>query len=117
MARRLPAWCGAPTRAEAAQGLGSSLARPHESTAPCPALTKPRREVLGQRTALESRGRRHGTAHAARLPRPANRPNHATIVHLATGCAEHHGPPLVPQQTSGMLEHVGPPERRAAAWT
>jgi hypothetical protein len=117
IALRLPALCGAPTREEAAQVLGISMARPHEITEQCPSLTKQRREVLGHRKALESLGRSHGKAHAELLPSPQNRSNHATIVNLSTGCEDQHGPHLVPQQTSCMIENVGPPDMREAALT
>ena len=47
IALRLPALCGVPTRAEAEQVLGISVARQHEITGQGTSLTKQRREVLG----------------------------------------------------------------------
>jgi hypothetical protein len=117
MALRLPALCGAATREEAAQVLGISVARQHEITGPCPSLTKQRREVLGHRKALESLGWSQGEAHVELLPSPKNRPNHAALVNLSMGCEEQQGPYLVPQQTSCMMENVGPPDMREAALT
>jgi len=117
IALRLPALCGAPTREEAAQVLGLSMARPHEITGQCTSLTKQRREVLGHRKEIEGLGRNQGGAHAERLPRPKNRPNHAAIVNLSTGCEDQDGPYLVPQQTSCIIENVGPPDMREAALT
>jgi hypothetical protein len=117
MALRLPALCGAPTREEAAQVLGISVARQYELTGQCISLTKQRREVLSHRKALARLGRSPGEAHVACLPRPKNRSNHAAIVNLSTGCEDQHGPHLVPQQTSCMIENVGPPDVREAALT
>jgi hypothetical protein len=115
IALRLPALCGAATREEAEQVLGISVARQHEITGQFPALTKQRREVLGHRQALESRGWSQGEAHVELLPSPKNRSNHAAIVNLSTGCEDQQGPHLVPPQTSCMIENVGPPDMREAA--
>jgi hypothetical protein len=108
IALRLPALCGAPTREEAAQVLGISMARHHESTGQCPSRTKPRRAVRGHRKASEGLGRNQGGAQAERLPRPKNRSNHAAIVNISTGCEDQHGPHLVPKQPSCIIENVGP---------
>ena len=86
IARRLPALWGAPTREEAAQVLGSSVARQHEITGQCPSLTQQRREVLGQGKALESLGQSQGEPQVERFPRPKNRSNHAAIVNVSTHC-------------------------------
>ena len=117
IALRLPALCGAPTREEAEQVLGISVARQQEITGPFTSLTKQRREVLGHREALESLGRSPGGPYVELLPRPKNRSNHAAIVNLSTGCGNQYGPHLVPQATPGMIEHVGPPDMREAALT
>ena len=117
IALRLPALCGAATREEADQVLGISVARQHEITGQFTSLTKQRREVLGHRQALESLGWSQGEAHVELLPSPKNRSNHAAIVNLSTGCADQQGPHLVPQQTSCIIENVGPPDMREAALT
>ena len=117
IALRLPALCGAPTREEAEQVLGISVARQYELTGQFISLTKQRREVLSHRKELESLGRSQGEAHVEFLPSPKNRSNHAAIVNLSTGCEDQHGPHLVPQQTSCMIENVGPPDMREAALT
>jgi hypothetical protein len=117
IALRLPALCGAPTREEAEQVLGISVARQQEITGQCTSLTKQRREVLGHREALESLGRSPGGPYVELLPRPKNRSNHAAIVNLSTGCGNQYGPHLVPQATPGMIENVGPPDMREAALT
>ena len=72
IALRLPALCGAPTREEAEQVLGISVARQHEITGQFTSLTKQRREVLGHREALESLGRSPGGPSVELLPRPKN---------------------------------------------
>ena len=117
IARRLPALCGAPTREEAEQVLGISVARHHEITGPCPSLTTQRREVLGHGTELERLGQSLGEPHVALLPRPKNRSNHAAIVNLSKACENQHGPHLAPQQTPCVMENVGPPDMREAAVT
>ena len=117
IALRLPALCGAVTREDAEQVLGISVARQREITGQCTSLTKQRREVLGHRKALESLGWGQGEAHVELLPRPKNRSNHAAIVNLSTRCEDHQGPHRVPQQTSRMIENIGPPDMREAAVT
>jgi hypothetical protein len=117
IALRLPALCGAPTREEAEQVLGISVARQHEITGQFTSLTKQRREVLGHREALESLGRSPGGPYVELLPRPKNRSNHAAIVNLSTGCGNQYGPHLVRQETPCMIENVGPPDMREAALT
>jgi len=117
MALRLPALCGAPTREEAEQVLGSSVARQHEITGQCTSLTKQRREVLGHREALESLGRSPGGPYVELLPSPKNRSNHEAIVNLSTDCGNQCGPHLVRQETPCMIENVGPPDMREAALT
>jgi hypothetical protein len=117
MALRLPALCGAATREEAGQVLEISVARQHAITGQFISLTKQRREVLGHRKALESLVWSQGEAHVELLPRPKNRSNHAAIVKLSMGCEDQQGPHRVPQQTSCMIENVGPPDMREAAVT
>jgi hypothetical protein len=117
IALRLPALCGAPTREEAEQVLGISVARQHEITGQFTSLTQQRREVLGHREALESLGRSPGGPYVELLPRPKNRSNHAAIVNLSTGCGNQYGPHLVRQETPCIIENVGPPDMREAALT
>jgi hypothetical protein len=86
IALRLPALCGAPTREEAEQVGGISVARQHEMTEAFTSLTKQRREVLGHVQDLESLGQNQGAPHVELLPGPKNRSNHAAIVNLSTDC-------------------------------
>lgn len=117
IALRLPALCGAPTREEAEQVLGISVARQQEITGQFTSLTKQRREVLGHREALERLGRSPGGPYVELLPRPKNRSNHAAIVNLSTGCGNQYGPHLVRQETPCIIENVGPLDMREAALT
>ena len=117
IALRLPALCGVPTREEAEQVLGISVARQQEITGQFTSLTKQRREVLGHREALESLGRSPGGPYVELLPRPKNRSNPDAIVPLSTGCGNQYGPHMRRQETPCMIENVGPPDRREAALT
>jgi hypothetical protein len=117
IALRLPALCGAPTREEAEQVLGISVARQHEITAPFTSLTQQRREILGQGKELESLGQRPGALHVELLPSPKNRSNHATIANLSTHCGNQYGPHLEPQSTSCGIDNIGLPDMREAAVT
>jgi hypothetical protein len=117
IALRLPALCGAPTREEAEQVLGISVARQHEITGQCTSLTKQRREVLGHGKKLESLGQSLGEPQVELLPSPKHRSNHAAIVNLSRACENQYGPHLAPQQTPCVMENVGPPDMREAALT
>jgi hypothetical protein len=117
IALRLPALGGAPTREEAEQVLGISVARQHEITGPFTSLTKQRREVLGHGKDLESLGQRHGESHVELFPRPKNRSNHAVVVNLSMDCGNQYGPHLLPPQPPCVVENVGPPDMREAALT
>jgi len=117
IALRLPALCGAPTREEAEQVLGVSVARQHEITGQFTSLTKQRREVLGHRKELESLGRSQGKPQVELIPRPKHRSNYEAIVNLSMGCEDQNGPHLMPQQTPCVIENVGPPDMREAALT
>jgi hypothetical protein len=117
IALRLPALCGAPTREEAEQVLGISVARQHEITGQFTSLTKQRREVLGHGKELESLGQSRGEPHVELLPSPKNRSNHTAIVNLSRACENQSGPHRAPQQTPCVMENVGPPDMREAALT
>jgi hypothetical protein len=117
IALRVPALCGAPTREEAEQVLGISVARQHEITGQCTSLTKQRREVLGHGKGLERLGQSQGEPHVERFPRPKNRSNHAAIVNGSMDGENQYGPHLLPQQPPCVMENVGPPDMREAALT
>jgi hypothetical protein len=107
--------CGAPTREEAEQVLGISVARQHEITGQFPSRTKQRREVLAHGKALERLGQSQSEPHVELLPRPKNRSNHAAIVNLSMHCENQYEPHLLPQQYPCVIENVGPPDMREAA--
>ena len=117
IALRLPALCGVPTREEAEQVLGISVARQHEITGHFTSLTKQRRELLGHGKELESLGQSLGEPHVELLPSPKHRSNHAAIVNLSRACENQYGPHLAPQQTPCVMENGGPPDMREAALT
>jgi len=117
IALRLPALCGVPTREEAEQVLGISVARQHKITDQCISLTKQRRKVRGHGKELESLGQSLGEPHVELLPSPKNRSNHAALVNLSRACENQYGPHLAPQQTPCMMENVEPPDMREAALT
>lgn len=117
IALRLPALCGAPTREEAEQVLGISVTRQHEITGQFPSLTKQRREVLGHGKALERLGQSQGEPQMELFPRSKNRSNSDAIGNLSMDCDNKYGPPLLPQQSPCVMEHVGPPDMREAALT
>ena len=117
IALRLPALCGAPSREEAEQVLGMSVARQHEITGQLTSLTKQRREVLGHGKAIESLDQGQGAPHVELLPSPKNRSNPTAIVDLSMDCENQSGPGLVPQQIPCVIENVGPPGMREAALT
>ena len=94
LARRLPTWCGVPTREEAAQGRKVRMASPQARTAQCPSWTRQRREVLGHPERLARLRLEQAHPHVARIPRPQNRSNSQEIIHLSNGDEECDGPPL-----------------------
>jgi hypothetical protein len=117
IALRLPALCGAPTREEAEQVVGVSVARQREMTATYTSLTKQRREVLGQGQTLESLAQRQGEPHVELLPSSKNRSNHCTIINLSMDYEHQYGPPLAHQQPPGGIENIALPEMTEAAAT
>ena len=117
IALRVPAFCGAPTREEAEQVLGISVARQQELIAPFTSLTKQRREVFGHPEHLESLGLSQGKPHVERIPSPNNRSNHEAAVNISLSGGNRYGPQLVRQATPCVIENVGPPAMREAALT
>jgi hypothetical protein len=117
IALRLPALCGAPTREEAKQVVGISVARQREMTATYTSLTKQRREVLGQGKTLESLGQSQGGPHVELLPSSKNRSNNCAIINLSMDYEHQYGPHLAPQQSPGVIENVALPDMTQAAAT
>src|SRR6266853_4915862 len=109
IALRLPALCGTPTREEAEQVLGVSVARQREFTAQFTSLTQQRREVLGHPERLESLDRTQGTPHVELLPSPKKRSHCQKITNISTGCENPYGPRLACLDDLLLLENAAPP--------
>ena len=117
LALRLPAFCGVPTREEAAQVLQVRVARHQVLTAHCTSLTTQRREVLGHPERLESLSLDHATPHVERIPSPKNRSHYQEIINISTGYEECHGPPWQSPGGLHFLENAGPPGIKETAVT
>ena len=117
IALRLPAFCGVPTREEAAQVLEVSVARQREFTGGFTSLTKQRRDVLSHPERLESLGLEQGSSHVALLPRPKNRPNNKTKIKISITYENPYGPQGSSPAEPLVIENTGPPdiEKRALA--
>jgi hypothetical protein len=109
IALRLPALCGTPTREEAEQVLGVSVARQHEFTEAMTALTQQRREVLSHAAGLESLRREPNSPHWELIPSPKKRERNEVSIHIKTIYENNDGTPLVPQDESMIIENTGPP--------
>src|SRR5712692_5877802 len=94
IALRLPAFCGVPTREEAAQVLEVSVARQHEFTSAFTSLTQQRREVLGHPERLESLGEHRHAPHVEIIPSPKTCTTNETRVDIKTIYGNHDGTPL-----------------------
>ena len=117
IARRLPALCGTPTREEAEQVLGVSVARQQELTGQFISLTQQRREVLGHPVRLESLSRSQGAPHVELIPHPKKRSNNETTITISMGCGNTYGPRTVALDDLVLMENTGPPDLREAALT
>jgi hypothetical protein len=109
IALRLPALCGTPTREEAEQVLGVSVARQHEFTEAMTSLTQQRREVLSHAAGLESLRREPNSPHWELIPSPKKREINEVSIHIKTIYENNDGTPLVPQNESMIIENTGPP--------
>ena len=109
IALRLPALCGTPTREEAEQVLGVSVARQHEFTEAMTSLTQQRREVLSHAAGLESLRREPHSPHWELIPSPKKREINEVSMHIKTIYENNDGTPLVPQDESMIIENTGPP--------
>jgi hypothetical protein len=114
IALRLPALCGAPTREEAEQVVGISVARQHEISGQLPSLTKQRREVLGGGKDLESLRQSQEGPRVELLPSSKNRANCVESVNLSMDYENQGEPHLVPHQVPRPVENVEPPDMREA---
>jgi hypothetical protein len=83
IAIRLPALCAIPTRAEAEQVLGISVADQNEITGGFTSLIKHRRQVLPNPDRLESLGTDRVTPHIELIPGSKNRTNNENIIDIS----------------------------------
>lgn len=95
IALRLPALCGTPTREEAEQVLGISVAEQQEMMDRFSSLTKQRREVLSDPNRLESLIGLE--AHVELTPSAGSRSNDHKIIQFPIGYDKTHGPELMLQ--------------------
>jgi hypothetical protein len=117
IALRLPAFCGLPTREEAAQVLDVSVARQQEVTGQVISLTKQRREVLGHPERLERLSITQGPPRVELIASLKNRSDHQNIVKISTSYEELHGPQLRNSTGHRLLENAASPGRRETALT
>jgi len=99
IALRLPALCGAPTREEARQVLGVSVAEYRKIIAPLTSLSKQRRNVLPNPERLESLI--DTKRHIELIPSPKNRSNTKEIIMIPEGYANTSGPEICLQKGYG----------------
>lgn len=109
IALRLPAFCGLPTRQEAEQVLGVSVAQQHEFTAAFTSLTQQRREVLPHPERLESLVREPDSPHWELIPSPKTRANNEVNIDIKTIYENDNGTPFVSPDESIVIENTGPP--------
>ena len=110
IALRLPAFCGMPTREEAAQVLEVSVARQREFTGRFTSLTQQRREVLSHPERLESLGRDQGSSPVERIPRPKNRSNNEASIKTSITYEHLYGPQRSAPAEPLVIENTGPPD-------
>jgi hypothetical protein len=108
IALRLPAFCGAPTREEAQQVLGVSVARQHELTATLTSLTQQRREVLSHTGDLESLRREPDAPHWELIPSPKKQAINEANSDIKTIYETSNGTPLIPPDEAMIIENIGP---------
>ena len=117
IALRLPAFCGAPTREEAAQVLEVSVARQQEFTSAYTSLTQQRREVLAHPERLESLVREPASPHVELIPSPKTHANNEVSVDIKRIYRNDNGTPVVSQDDSIVIENTGLPHFEQMALT
>jgi hypothetical protein len=117
IALRLPALCGRPTREEAEQVLGVSVARQHAFTATLPSLTQQRREVLAHPERLESVVREPASPHVELIPSPKTHANNKVSIDLKKSYRNKNGTPFGFPDESMVIENAGLPHFEQMALT
>lgn len=92
IAVRLPALCGALTRAEAERVMGVSVADQNEATSCITSLIKQRREILPNSDRLESLDINQVRAHVTLIPDAGNRSKKQEIVDLSNPYQKQYAP-------------------------
>ncbi|MBF0583367.1 MAG: hypothetical protein HQL80_03930 [Magnetococcales bacterium] len=98
MALRLPALCGTPTRTEAQQVAGMSIAQQNEFAEKLTSLTKQRRDVFSNHEGIEKLGLHHASNHLELIPRAKNQSNIQKISDAAIVCKKDPGPKMEHQE-------------------
>jgi len=101
IALRLPALCGAPTRADAEQVIKMSVAEEQLITGRFTSLVKQRRDVLPHPDRLESLSTGQAGAHLELIASAKNRGKKGEILHLPVPYQNTHGPQLQCQTGHG----------------
>jgi hypothetical protein len=117
IALRLPALCGRPTREEAEQVFGVSVARQHAFTATLPSLTQQRREVLAHPERLESLVREPASPHVELIPSPKTHANNKVSIDLKKSYRNKNGTPFGFPDESMVIENAGLPHFEQMALT
>lgn len=117
IALRLPALCGRPTREEAEQVLGVSVARQHAFTATLPSLTQQRREVLAHPERLASLGREPALPHVELIPSPKTHANNKVSIDLKKSYRNKNGTPFRSPDESMVIENTRLPHFEQMALT
>ncbi len=109
IALRLPAFCGLPTRQEAEQVLGVSVARQHEFTAAFTSLTQQRREVISHPERLESLVREPDSPHWELIPSPKTQASNEVSISIKTIYGNDNRTLSAPSNESLAIENTVPP--------
>ena len=117
IALRLPALCGRPTREEAEQVLGVSVARQHEFTATLPSLTQQRREVLAHPERLESWVWEPASPHVELISSPKTHANNKVSIDLKKTYRNKNGTPFGSPDESMVIANAGLPHFEQMALT
>lgn len=102
IAIRLPAMCGVPTRVEAEQVLGISIAEQHEAIGRLTSLMKQRRKVLSNPESLETLAEQRVDAQIALISSVKNRSKNLKTPTISACYENMHGPELNENQCAQM---------------
>jgi hypothetical protein len=109
IALRLPAFCGTPTRQEAEQVLGVSVARQREFSAARTSLTQQRREVLSHPECLERLRPEPDSPHWELIPSPKKQAINEVNTDIKMNYENNDRTPFASLDESMVIENTGPP--------